>query len=302
MPRRKIRKAFTVAKLKKRAQKSHQNLSRQFPHVASKLKDLNLDLKDLRRHSTKMLSAAALAGALFVTSPTTPTAHPTATSQERTLSEDEVAQKLKQELQFVLPHKVGPISPQLEERVHEIVQKNLGVNAVATFEGNHLNTSYGYIGAEQHLPRYPGDVESDHDELQFKGVTPGRGAWGYFAPSRGQLTQKDIQREKYYVAVQTMYLPNWKKDLRYLRDWYKYREVIVVNPHNGKAVVAVIADAGPAAWTGKHFGGSPELMRDLELNTGKQKGAVLLFFVDDPEETLALGPLQAGKQDLIANR
>ncbi|MBI2008442.1 hypothetical protein HYS82_02190, partial [Candidatus Amesbacteria bacterium] len=75
-------------------------------------------------------------------------------------------------------------------------------------------------------------------------------------------------------------------------DWYKYRKVVVVNSANGKTVIAVVADSGPAAWTGKHFGGSPEVMADLKLNVGKQKGPVIMFFVDDPENKVPLGPLE----------
>ena len=157
-------------------------------------------------------------------------------------------------------------------------------------EGEHLNTTYGYIGAEQHLPRFPGDTVSAHDELQHIGITPGRGAWGYFAPSRAQLTDDVIQKEKYYAVVQTMYLPDWERRLTYLRDWYKYRKVIVVNTENGKAVVAAIADSGPAVWTGKQFGGSPEVMNELGGPRYK-KGKVLLFFVDDPQNQVPLGPV-----------
>ena len=57
--------------------------------------------------------------------------------------------------------------------------------------------------------------------------------------------------------------------------------------------MAVIGDSGPAAWTGKHFGGSPEVMAYLELNRGKQKGAVILFFVDDQNNKVPLGPLES---------
>lgn len=49
----------------------------------------------------------------------------------------------------------------------------------------------------------------------------------------------------------------------YLRDWYKHRKVLIVNTENGNAVVAAIGDSGPAAWTGKQFGGSPEVMEHL---------------------------------------
>ena len=85
------------------------------------------------------------------------------------------------------------------------------------------------------------------------------------------------KKEKYYVAVQTLYLPDWTTRLAYLRDWYKYRKVVVTNPVNGKTIIAVVDDSGPSWWTGKHFGGSPEIMAYLGLNVGMQKGPVVLF-------------------------
>lgn len=98
--------------------------------------------------------------------------------------------------------------------------------------------------------------------------------------------------EKWYVAVQTLYLPDWQSRLNYLRDWYKYRKVLVVNPVNGKTVVADVADSGPAQFTGKHYGGSPEVMAYLGLNVHMQKGPVILFFVDDPNNEIPLGPVE----------
>ena len=67
-----------------------------------------------------------------------------------------------------------------------------------------------------------------------------------------------------------------------------------MNTDNGNAVVAAIADSGPAAWTGKHFGGSPEVMHELGGSSYK-KGAVILFFVDDPENKVPLGPVEYNK-------
>ena len=134
------------------------------------------------------------------------------------------------------------------------------------------------------MQRYPGDTIDQHGQFLREGMAPGKWAWGYIS---------NPEYEKYYVAVQTLYLPDWSARLSYLRDWYRYRKVLVVNPHNAKSIVAVIGDSGPAAWTGKHFGGSPEVMAYLELNRGKQKGAVILFFVDDPSNKVPLGPLES---------
>jgi hypothetical protein len=95
-------------------------------------------------------------------------------------------------------------------------------------------------------------------------------------------------------VVQTLYLPDWEVRHRYLVGWYKYRKVLIVNTNNGNAVVAAIADAGPAAWTGKHFGGSPEVM-DYLGGSRYKKGPVILFFVDDPENKIPLGPYEYNK-------
>ena len=62
------------------------------------------------------------------------------------------------------------------------------------------------------------------------------------------------------------------------------------------AAVAMAAapagDAGPAEWTGKHLGGSPEVMHELGLAGGPRKGPVLYYFLDDPDNKVALGPIK----------
>jgi len=42
------------------------------------------------------------------------------------------------------------------------------------------------------------------------------------------------------------------------KDWYKEKEVLVTNKKNGKQIVASILDSGPAIWTGRVGGLSPE--------------------------------------------
>jgi len=166
-------------------------------------------------------------------------------------------------------------------------------------EGERLNTTYGLIGAEQHLARYPGDNIYNHPKIPSgdEGMAPGLGSWGYFSQSRENLTKSLEETEKWYAVVQTLYLPDWNKRAKYLREWYKYRKVLVVNTDNGNAVVAAIADSGPAAWTGRHFGGSPEVMEYLGGSKYK-KGLVLVFFVDDPENKVPLGPVDYNKTNL----
>jgi len=124
-----------------------------------------------------------------------------------------------------------------------------------------------------------------------EGMAPGLGAFGYFARSKQEFTKDLEEKERWYAVVQTLYLPDWNRRQPYLKDWYKYRKVLIVNTENGKAVVAAIADSGPAAWTGKQFGGSPEVMHYLG-GAKYKKGAVIVFFVDDPENKVPLGPVE----------
>jgi hypothetical protein len=242
---------------------NHQNLIKKHPHVS------------------KFLISGLLTGSLLTGSNVLP-AYAQPIKDTAYVSKVDLSRLVVSRLQEVLPKEVGPLAEQVEQQISRILEESFGIKAVAKLDGNKLNQSYGLIGAEQHLPRYPGDTAEKHGQFIQSGITPGLGAWGYV---------KDSEKEKYYVAVQTLYLPDWSTRLAYLRDWYRYRKVVVVNPVNGKAVVAVVGDAGPAAWTGKHFGGSPEIMAYLELNTGYQKGPVILFFMDDPQDKVSLGPL-----------
>jgi hypothetical protein len=195
-----------------------------------------------------------------------------------------------------LPERPRSLTRSEEKFLEHIISNTTGISAKAALESEHLNTTYGFIGAEQHLRRYPGDSLKEHGEGQIlkSGMAPGRGAWGYFAQSQDQLTADLAEKEKWYAVVQTLYLPDWNKRAHYLKDWYKYRKVLIVNTQNGKSVVAAIADSGPATWTGKQFGGSPEVMEELG-GIKYKKGPVLVFFVDDPENKIPLGPVDYSK-------
>ncbi len=284
-----------VAAQRLRAEKE---FKKKHPQAKKLLEKKGLKLEKVRQHSSKLLTAGALAGGLLLASPkpqlpsvTLPYDWVKTLTEAGLVSPKDSQKFLTDSLKEVLPKISCPLTPEIERQVGFLMEKLTGIRARASLQGERLNTCFGLIGAEQHLPRYPGDTVSQHDEFQESGITPGRGAWGYFAKSRNELNPDDVLREKYYVAVQTLYLPDWEQRLPYLRDWYKYRKVIAINPENGQSVVAVIADAGPAAWTGKQFGGSPEVMYHLGLHKGMRKGPILLYFVDDPENKVPLGPV-----------
>lgn len=239
----------------------------------------------------KFLQASTISGLLMLSNPSRPllTAG-TVAEQMATLgfmSQGEIAEKLRQ-IRELVPGSPGKISDSNAKLISDLLKNTLGIEAVPNLDGHQLNHDFGFIGYEQHLRRFPGDRLELHGGELMAGMAPGLGAWGYLVNSRESLTAEDELREKYYVAVQTLYLPEWEFETAKLKEWYKYRQVIVVNVDNGKAAIASILDAGPAKWTGKQFGGSPELMNYLELDKGMRKGRVLLWFVKDD---LPLGPI-----------
>lgn len=272
-------------KLKLKSLEVKKSFAEKYPHAQRFLEERGIDLAKLRQHSAKVISAGALTGTLLLSPPV-------GIDIQKPV---EIVKKLDEPLQETflsllrgtLPQKVGPLDRSREKRLEQVFKEVIGIPARATLEGEHLNTTYGYIGAEQHLKRFPNDSMTTHPKVleDDEGMAPGRGAWGY-VPSNV---------EEWYAVVQTLYLPDWASRQPYLRDWYKYRKVLMVNTNNGNAVVAAIADSGPAAWTGKHFGGSPEVMNYLGGPRYK-KGPVVVFFVDDPENKVPLGPVEYNKQ------
>lgn len=209
-------------------------------------------------------------------------------------------QPLLQELNQTVPREVRALDASEEAKVSEILSKYFDIFVKPDINGLRLNRTYGLIGAEQHLVRFPGDSMNGHLDPEVandhffysSGMAPGRGAWGYFANSREEFTPKDKEREKWYIAVQTFEAPNYNQRLNDYRDFFKYRKMLIVNSKTGQAIVTDIADAGPAVFTGKHLGGSPEVMYYLNLHQGPRKGPVLYFFIDDPDDKIPLGPIK----------
>ncbi|MEK7526121.1 MAG: hypothetical protein AAB546_01435 [Patescibacteria group bacterium] len=299
------------SKLKLKNLEAKQKFQVSFPHAHQYLLEKGLDLSKIRDYSSKLLTTSVLAGSLLFSpagqTKMLPSPLEIVNKFQKDTADNSVPAKkqLIESLNSILPDRPRPLSQDEEKFLEQVFDGVLGIKAKATLEGEHLNTTYGYIGAEQHLRRYPGDSVANHmgysSTVLKEGIAPGLGAWGYFAPSKEALSDDLVDTEKWYAVVQTLYLPDWARRQPYLRDWYKYRKVLILNTVNGNAVVAAVADSGPAAWTGKHYGGSPEVMEYLGGSKYK-KGKVILFFVDDPQNKVQLGPVdynQIERQNLI---
>ncbi len=284
------------AKLKLRQLEARNQLAIVRPLAHKLLAQSGFDLRKLRDQSARLIVGATITGTLLLTPSGSDIPAGQKTVEERLAvglsGTKTTAEWLSQRLINLLPTNASHLAAGDEQKVSIFLRSAYGINATPELENHRLNTSFGVTGYEQHLKRFPGDTISQHEEEQSAGIAPGLGGWGYFAPSKATLTAEDILREKYYLAIQIMYLPEWGQNTKELISWYKYRKMVMVNPANGKAVIGVVADAGPARWTGKHFGASPEAMEAIDLNLGPRKGWVFLYFVNDPEGKIPLGPLE----------
>lgn len=250
-------------------------------------------------NNSKQFTVGTLAGIFLLTTPIVAEIPKTFSTPSAEINQN-IDKKvfLVYDLKNVLPNEVRQLGPQEEKNVSGVLSRTFGYSVVPELDGIRLNTTYGLIGQEQHLARYPGDNMLTHfdDQLTAEkywnyGMAPGLGAWRYFTDNSGTLTQEGIQREKYYIAVQTFLAPGYSENVKKYNDFFRYRKMLVVNPQNGKALVADIADSGPAPYTGKQLGGSPEVMNYLQRFDGAQRGPVLYFFIDDPENKVPLGPI-----------
>jgi len=271
--------------LQSKRQQATDDFKKRHPEASDWLLSAGIAVGNIRSSLTKLAASGMIAGSLLAFSPSLTSADLSLSDSALTLiNAQQLRDRLMKSLEPQLPEKITGFNKAQEAAISISVRETLGIDAKFELDGKRLNHQYGWMGAEQHLMRYPGDNVPD--------MAPKTGAWGYFSQTRNDFNDDLAQKEKYYVAVQTLYLPEWNKEYQVLKEWYKYRKMLAINPNSGRSVVAVISDAGPANWTGKQFGGSPEVMEYLEYVTGKRKGPVILMFVDDPQNKIQIGPVE----------
>lgn len=251
--------------------------------------------------TSKEMTLGGMAGMMLLSTPVVMDMPESQLVQEQNVDFESIDKSLflVSDLEHVLPNDYQVLTVNQEQVVEDIIKREFGFGVKAELDGKRLERSYGYIGAEQHLMRYPSDTihthfdsQEDYNTFISSGMAPGRGAFGYFANSRGELSQNEVEMEKYYIAVQTFRSEGYNTHTKEYVDFFKFRKMIVVNPKNGRAIVVVIGDAGPGISTGKHLGGSPEVMKYLNSKDGKLRDPVLFFFLDDQSQDVPLGPIQ----------
>jgi|GEM_PF-384171 len=281
--------------LQDRYQLAKETLREKNAEVASWLDNKFTSHTQLIDFAKQFTTAATLVAHLAITQPVEAQVQQNLSVLEQKQRNKLLSEITQQELEEIIGKMIGYVNmdvghlPKEEELyLEQQLSDLLGFEIVAELEGKRLNHTIGIMGGEQHLTRYPGDTINDHDAYKEAGIAPNRGAFGWFTQD-GELTEKAVLMEKYYFAVQTMYLSDWNSNHMELKPWYKFRKMIAINPAEGLAVVGVVGDAGPAMWVKKQFGGSPEVIREGKIWSPKTRGRVLLLFVNDPNDEVPLG-------------
>lgn len=288
------------------------NTNYKFTNIKSKFENYHQQaVKRLRDKHTKALSVtkenavsvfggAMLASSIVTMGASSISATPNAVSSILTTEKAKTKEKNNvKEIQLIsqtrdtLIAEPANINSLEELKAQKALSDYYNLDLRVTLDGNRMNQSWGYFGQEQHLYRWKGDLLEAHDEYQEHGMAPATGAFGYF---------DNAEQEKYYIAAPIHLIPTWNTDWPDLKPWYKFRKVLVYNPKTNKAVVAVVGDAGPAEWTGKDFGGSPEVMHHLGMVDGRAKSKAIVLFIDESNGEVPLGPIDHKEVKLIASK
>lgn len=184
----------------------------------------------------------------------------------------------------------GHLQRQDELYLEQQLTDLFGFEISAELEGIRLPHSIGIMQAMPHLRRHPTDVLTSHQRVRSAGIRQARGSFGWFT-EMGQLTEAGVLQEEYYFAVQADFLSGWQSSPSLLKNWLKFRKMVMINPADQRAVVGCIGDLGPSEWMHYQFGGSPETIVDGKVWSPQTRGHVLLFFINDPMNQVQLGPL-----------
>lgn len=143
--------------------------------------------------------------------------------------------------------------------------------------------NFGTMKAEPHLKTSPFDNLESHDFCLSAGLETNRSIFGYFG-------KKEL--EKYYISLPLNLVQGFEKDYQNIVSWFKHKKVVVINPNEQLAIVAVVGNTLSALPIQYQFGGSPELIIRGKIWSEKNKGKVMVFYVDDPSDKIPLGVIK----------
>lgn len=203
-------------------------------------------------------------------------------------------QSIREKMIQLLTLPAGQLEEDSELYLEQQLSDILGIEVAGTIDNLRLIYSTGIMQAEPHLRRFPTDTLDKHSNFFEAGISQNRSVFGWLTSSP-ELSDEAVASEKYYISVPLYYLENWNTEYSQIKQWYKFRKVVVINPAEEIAVVARIGNIGPNTITRRQFGGSPELIHAGKIWSPRSSGKVILFFVNDPTNSVELGPINFGR-------
>lgn len=151
-------------------------------------------------------------------------------------------------------------------------------------------TDTGYVRIGDEIVAYK---RKDKNTLKVEGgADEGRGYNGSKASQHDKGTTVTYvynwrDKDVWKAYPWTTYIDGSLEKTEEAMDWHKKKKVLVKNPENGKRIVATILEAGPAMWTDRVSGLSPEAMD--ALGAGIDDTLTYGFLVDQSMEP---GPIK----------
>ncbi|MCX6811337.1 MAG: N-acetylmuramoyl-L-alanine amidase [Candidatus Berkelbacteria bacterium] len=172
---------------------------------------------------------------------------------------------------------------------------------IDALDGVWIPTTSGKTGREQHLWLESGETPEHHYLVSGTPPWAMNGMAGSFGAFGSPPT---LDNERYYINMRwnytewyeapdgTCHTPDGHPDTCYrnsnlaLKTWHRSKRLIVTNPANGHKIVVSVEETGPAIWTGRVSGLSPEAMGMLGANTNDN-----LIYHWSGLQSVPLGPL-----------
>gem|GEM_PF-3905609 len=155
---------------------------------------------------------------------------------------------------------------------------------LSRLEGYDIPATTGKVGREQHLYLTSGGEDAGtHYSLSGTPSAAQNGMAGGYGSFGTSSSPASTDQERYYINMRWNYA-EWYEDSSTMdsfnrpmtrtrnlnttaKNWHRHKKVIVTNPNNGRQLVVSIEESGPALWTGRVSGLSPEAMSELSAST-----------------------------------
>lgn len=151
-------------------------------------------------------------------------------------------------------------------------------------EGYDIPATSGKVGREQHLYLTSGAEDAaTHYAMSGTPAAAQNGMAGGYGSFGSSASPASTDQERYYINMRWNYA-EWYEDAGTLdsfgrpmtrtrnlnttaKNWHRHKKVIVTNPSNSRQMVVSVEESGPAFWTGRVSGLSPEAMSELGAST-----------------------------------